>query len=173
MINEVTVKKCCCEDLSHIENYDKAVADKEQIWHCHHRREFGDNGEVVSMSELKMRGLYFDRPASELIFMTEHDHRSLHGRNMSKETLDLIATQSRNRKHTEETKRRISETKRKHYHPFRGKHLPESMRRKMSNSLKGRVFSEEHRMKLSEAAKRRYAKKQPIISETNACQSNS
>ena len=30
------VKLFCCEDASNIENYDKAIADKENIWHCHH-----------------------------------------------------------------------------------------------------------------------------------------
>ena len=28
MINETQAKKYCCEDISNIENYDKAVADK-------------------------------------------------------------------------------------------------------------------------------------------------
>lgn len=116
--------------------------------------------------------MYYGRPANELIFLTEHDHRSLHGHHMSKKTLELLSRQSTGRTHTEETKRRISDAKKKH-HPFRGKHLPEEMRRKMSEALKGRVFSEEHRRKLSEAAKSRYANKQPISSETNACQSNS
>ena len=32
-------KNYCSEDISLIENYDKAVNDKEQTWHCHHRRE--------------------------------------------------------------------------------------------------------------------------------------
>lgn len=127
------------------------------------------------MYELKDRGLYYGRPASELVFMTEHDHRSLHGRNMSEKTLGILSNQGRGRTHTEETKRRISETKKNRHHPFRGKHLPEEMRRKMSESLKGRVFSEEWRRKLSEAAKRRYAKNSdPTISSSpNACQSNS
>ena len=31
MISKV-VKRYCCEDISLIENYDKAVADNTQIW---------------------------------------------------------------------------------------------------------------------------------------------
>ena len=31
--------KYCCEDISLIENYDKAIEDKTQYWHCHHRLE--------------------------------------------------------------------------------------------------------------------------------------
>lgn len=49
MINEDKVENFCCEDFSLIENYDKAVADKEQVWHCHHRLEICENGEINSM----------------------------------------------------------------------------------------------------------------------------
>ena len=27
---------CICADYTKIENYDKAIADKEQMWDCHH-----------------------------------------------------------------------------------------------------------------------------------------
>lgn len=30
-------KLWCCEDISKIENYDKAIADKTQTWVCHHK----------------------------------------------------------------------------------------------------------------------------------------
>lgn len=136
MINEKKAKRFCCESISLIQNYDKAVADKEQVWHCHHRLEITESGEINSMQELKDRGLYYGRPASELVFMTEHDHRSMHGRNMSEKTLGLLSNQGRGRTHTEETKRRISETKKNHYHPFRGKHLPQGMKQKMSARIK-------------------------------------
>lgn len=46
MINEFNVNAFCCEDISKIENYDKAVADKTQTWHCHHK-----NGIVMNMTE--------------------------------------------------------------------------------------------------------------------------
>ena len=39
MINEYQAKRYCKEDLSKIENYDKAIADTSQIWDCHHRTE--------------------------------------------------------------------------------------------------------------------------------------
>lgn len=32
-------KKYCCEDISLIENYEKAVNDKTQTWCCHHKLE--------------------------------------------------------------------------------------------------------------------------------------
>ena len=39
MINFYRVKKFCKDDISLIENFEKAVNDKEQTWDCHHRRE--------------------------------------------------------------------------------------------------------------------------------------
>ena len=68
-------KKYCCEDISLIENYEKAVNDKTQTWCCHHKLEI----ELLKKpSELKEMGLYFDRPASELIFLTRSEHIKLH-----------------------------------------------------------------------------------------------
>ena len=82
MINDYQVKKFCCEDISLIENYNKAIANSEQTWHCHHRNEtdFG-----LSMNKLKAMGLYWNRPANELIFLTESEHKSLHAKNMTSE----------------------------------------------------------------------------------------
>jgi len=39
MICLKSLKKFCCEDLSLIENYDLAISDTNQTWHCHHRLE--------------------------------------------------------------------------------------------------------------------------------------
>ena len=77
MINEKYAKTFCCEDLSLIENYELAINDTTQMWECHHR------GEVLpcvrfSRADLKKFGLYFNRPAAELIFLTPTAHRRLH-----------------------------------------------------------------------------------------------
>ena len=77
MINEYYAKKFCCEDLSLIENYDKAIADTTQTWDCHHRGEILPCGRF-SRDDLKKFGLYFNRPAAELIFLTPSEHRLLH-----------------------------------------------------------------------------------------------
>lgn len=76
------VKLFCCEDASNIENYDKAIADKENIWHCHHRLELTITGGVVdcSVQDLIGWGLYYNRPASELIFLTHSEHKGLHNK---------------------------------------------------------------------------------------------
>lgn len=85
MISSATryIRKYCCESLSLIENYQCAISDNENMWVLHHRRETHDaNGNLlkaaVSMKSLKLQGLYFERPASELIFMKMTDHQKLH-----------------------------------------------------------------------------------------------
>ena len=79
MINVKGVKRFCCEDISTIENYELAVADTKRVWCCHHRLEYNEStGKFTLSFVLKKRGLYYHRPASELIFMTLSDHRALH-----------------------------------------------------------------------------------------------
>lgn len=68
------IQKFCCEDISLIKNYDKAINDTE-IWDCHHRLEIELN---LSRDELKERDLYYNRPASELILLTHSEHQKLH-----------------------------------------------------------------------------------------------
>lgn len=77
MINEYCANAYCCEDPSLIENYDKAIADTTQMWECHHRGEVLPCGRF-SIDDLKKFGLYFNRPAAELIFLTPSAHRQLH-----------------------------------------------------------------------------------------------
>jgi len=70
------IKKYCCEDISLIENYDKAINDVE-MRDCHHRLEIQDD-KVMTVDELKKDGLYFHRPASELIFLKHTTHTHMH-----------------------------------------------------------------------------------------------
>ena len=72
MIYLKNVKKFCKDDISLIENYDKAIADTK-TWVCHHRREA-----IYSAKELIEIGEYYNRPACELIFLTITEHRRLH-----------------------------------------------------------------------------------------------
>ena len=83
--NFPTTSKYCCEDIKLIEGYDRMV----EGWHnrvyfeIHHRFETRDaEGKpldvLVSSKLLKAKGLYFQRPASELIFLTEKEHYDEH-----------------------------------------------------------------------------------------------
>lgn len=138
------VRKFCCEDISKIENYDKAIADPERVWHCHHRLEvfwwF-----VSSAEDLKKQGLYYDRPARELIFLTNNDHMKLHQQNRTTETNKKIA----------ETKRRNgpSEAQREHSRKLgrsqRGKKLSEKTKLRLSIANKGKTLSDEHKRMVS------------------------
>lgn len=78
-----TVYGYCKDDISKIENYELAIADKEHCWECHHRLEtHNSDGEPrkvhLSRAELIVLGVYYYRPASELIFLSKKEHRHLH-----------------------------------------------------------------------------------------------
>lgn len=76
MICIKTVKQFCCEDISLIENYEEAL-NSPDVWDCHHRLEIqGDKR--FSRRELIEMKQYYERPASELIFLTHSDHTRLH-----------------------------------------------------------------------------------------------
>lgn len=112
MICKRSAKKFCKDDISKIENYDKAVADTTQTWICHHR-----NGIDRSREELKSLGLYENRPASELIFLTKSEHRALHGagerhynygKHLSDVTKKKITESLKGKPRSAETKQKIS-----------------------------------------------------------------
>lgn len=99
MISETRAKLYCKEDISLIENYDIAVNDKNRKWVVHHRGEIlpcGRYGRIV----LKKFGLYYHRPACELIFMTRTEHIKLHtignmyclGKHHSDQTKEKMST---------------------------------------------------------------------------------
>jgi len=77
MISFQSAKAYCCEDITTIENYEKAVMDPDVKWVLHHRREIDES---LSMNELIDKHLYYMRPASELIFLTPSEHSSLHNK---------------------------------------------------------------------------------------------
>lgn len=95
MINLRNVKEFC-KEFEKIENYQEAASSLE-IWDCHHRNEIDMN---LSRQELIDRDLYYNRPASELVFLTHRDHRSLHG----KGNKNMLG-----KKHSIETKKKMSD----------------------------------------------------------------
>lgn len=167
-------RKFCCEDLSLVENYDNAINDKTQTWHCHHRLEIqGDK--IFSIKDLISQGLYYNRPASELIFLTKSEHMKLHSNNMSETTKQKISNSQKGKIQSEESNKKRSESLKGEKSYWYGKHLAnetkekisnskkgksngprdEITKQKISNTLKGKVFSEEHKRKISEACKGR------------------
>lgn len=142
MINEIQAQKYCRDDLSKIENYDKAIADTTQTWHLHHRLELTLDGEfALTPEQLKLHDMYYNRPYYELIFLTRTEHRRLHmeGNNNPFYGKHL----------SEDTRRKLSESKKGNNNPFYGKHHTAESRRKISEATKN--ISDETRRKLSES----------------------
>ena len=113
-----------CKDYENIENYEKALADNFKGWHCHHRLEtHNSDGERrlvdITKKELKALGMYYNRPANELIFLPSSEHSSLHkkGKKFSEEHKKKIGEANKGNKNalchcvSEETRRKIGEAK--------------------------------------------------------------
>lgn len=95
-----------CRNFTKIENYEKAIEDRDQMWECHHRLEISPTGKQVSWKFLVEQGLYWDRSPEELIFLTRKEHNRLH---KSHERMVRNSTPFKGHTHTEETKRKLSE----------------------------------------------------------------
>lgn len=147
MINIKNANLFCSEDISLIENYETAAFDETQVWECHHRKETDDN---MSMKQLIKMKLYYHRPASELIFLTEAEHKSLHhkGRKRPIETCTKISNALKGKVVSEETKRKLSEIN-------TGKRYTEKTKKKLSEIHTGKRHTEKTKKKLSEIAKNR------------------
>lgn len=136
----LNVKKFCCEDISNIENYDKAIADMTQIWHCHHRRET-----IYTRDGLMQIKEYYNRPAMELIFLTPSEHMSLHGQNRAIETNKKIS-ETRRKNGPSEAQREHS---RKLGRSWRGKKRSEKFRLLISAAHRGKTLSDETKRLIS------------------------
>lgn len=166
MIHLRTVKKFC-KDYTKIENYEEAVKDITQTWHCHHIL-----GEILSREQLKDHDFYYDVPPCMLKFVTRAEHNSLHFKGkkrtpFTEEHRRKLSESMKGKKHaplSEETRRKISESQKGKTGFWKGKHHSDETRKKISEAekgrpspMKGRTFSEETRRKISEAGKRRWA----------------
>ena len=77
-------------ELHKIENYSIASSQGYYGWHLHHKNgteKSNINGKRVK--DLKAEGLYYLRPASELIFLTAKEHRNIHHVYNSTYTIDM------------------------------------------------------------------------------------
>ena len=89
-------------ELSKIVNYDKASNDGYRGWHLHHRFELNPDGTVYKTRDtLILEGIYYQRPATELIFLTDADHASIHS----------VATNMHKASPNEITRSKMSEAK--------------------------------------------------------------
>ena len=110
MINELQAKKYCKEDITLIKNYAEAVADKTKTWICHHI-----NGEPFTgfcKKDLIKMNMYNNRPASELMFVTRSEHRTIHGKDttLPVETKKKMSESRKGKHHSNETRKKICES---------------------------------------------------------------
>ena len=163
--------KFCSESLDKIEHYEEALEENFKGWCIHHRKEIQLDGTRVSRQDLKDQGLYYNRPAEELVFMRRPEHNRLHligntytkgkhlsedtrnklseakkGKHLSEEHRKKIAEAKKGKRHSTETRKKMSESR-------KGKHKSTETRHKLSEAHKGKHLSVEHRNKLSEAKK--------------------
>lgn len=132
-----------CIEYWKIENYENAKNDDTQMWVCHHKREIEEN---KSKTQLRLEGLYYNRPANELIFLTKSEHAKLHGENKLVETKEkqsksMIGRTSpmKGRHQSEETKHKISLASSGANNGFYGKHHSQETIKKISESKKGKT----------------------------------
>ena len=142
---------CFCRTPELIENYEKAISDKNEMWVCHHRLE-----KCFSQKFLKKMGLYFDVEPEALIFIRKSEHQYnpyLHSEIRRKNKAQKGKPSNRKgKKCSVETKRKMAEA-------HKGKIFSEETKRKMSEAKKGKKFSEEHKRKIAETQKRRLESK--------------
>ena len=128
--------KYYCKDYENIENYEAAKKDNFVGWNCHHRLEtFNSDGERrdvdISRDELIALGMYYKRPASELIFLTSSEHKQLH---MKGEHHPMYGKQL-----SEGTKKKLSEANKGKQAWNKGKTFSEETKRKMREVNIGRM----------------------------------
>ena len=100
MINYNSVKRYCSEPIEHIEGYEEAV-NSPDTWQCHHRLE-----SQYLREDLISKGIYYNRPASELIFLSAQDHRAEHWKKDAPSRKKFSETMSKKIPKTEEIKPR-------------------------------------------------------------------
>ena len=119
-----------CKDYQDIENYEKALADNFKGWHCHHRLEThnpdGKRRDVdITQKELIALGIYYHRPAEELIFLPRSEHEAFR----------------KGKPRSEETRRKLREANGGEKNPMYGKHLSEEHKKKLSEVNKGNTYA--------------------------------
>ena len=154
-----------CKEPEKIENYQKAKKDNFKGWHCHHRLETHTSDGIrrdvdIPKKELIALGMYYNRPAEELIFLTRSEHDAYRkGKPKSEETKKKLREAAKGKHCSEETRNKMREAKKGENNPIYGKHHSDETKKKTADAMKGNKNalgckrSEETRNKMREAAK--------------------
>lgn len=147
-------KLFCCEDISLIENYDKAINDINNTYYCHHRLETHYSNGLrrvnepdLTAKELKNKNLYYNRPANELIFLTNSKHSKLHFKTRFEHFNELSCKEKFHEiMKSEEYRNKLSES-------HKGKKRSKESKLKQSETCKGKKLSDETKQKMSKTQK--------------------
>ena len=150
-----SAKKFCRDDISLIENYSEALADTTQVWYVHHRN--GEPCTGLRRADLKKMNMYYNRPASELKFVTYKMHDAIHGnstnwgkankgKQLSTEHKRKIAIARKGKKLSDDTKAKMSASR-------TGVKLTSKHKKAISDGLFGHVMSSDTKSKISAAMK--------------------
>ena len=158
MITNIKSLEAYCKDYTQIEHYEEALKSPLK-YDLHHRREISEN---KSRKQLIAENLYYNIPATDLIFLKSKEHRRLHntgkhshwlGKHLSAAARKKMSNAKKGKTKSLETRQKMSEAK---------KNMSEETRQKISESKKGNQCalghhcSAETRAKLSEAKKGRH-----------------
>ena len=150
-------KKFCRDDISLIKNYAEALADASQVWYVHHIN--GEPFTGFSRKDLIKMKMYYNRPASELMFVTSKMHDDIHnnstnwgkvnkGKQLSTEHKHKLSIASKGRVMSDYTKSKMSASR-------TGVKLTDKHKKAISNGLRGHVMTADTKMKISAAMKRK------------------
>lgn len=147
MISITHVKSYCCEDISNIENYNIAMSSPDK-YDCHHRFETICPAFKFLVRDLKDFGLYYHRPASELIFLSKSEHMKLHSLDGVK--VDRSVPFEHNYFHTHKF---IGEE-----NGFYGKHHSEETKKKCGAAMRGKHHKDDIKSQISKTTKLKISK---------------
>lgn len=148
-------KKFCRDDISLIKNYAEALDDTTQVWYVHHIN--GEPFTGFSRKDLLKMKMYYNRPASELMFVTSKMHDNIHnnstnwcksnkGKHLSTEHKHKISSATKGYKKSDETRLKMSASR-------KGLKLSNTHKKSISESLQGHVMTSDTKSKISAAMK--------------------
>lgn len=161
------------EPINHIEGFYEMV-ESGTTWNIHHRlvthrwskkqQKWVLRDGQVPTKVLKALGLYYNRPASELIYLSPSDHQILHcsiprKQGVAKGKAPHNKGKSGQFHHSEETKAKISEYQKTHDNAGRFGNRDPWNKGTHESGMKGKHHSEESKRKSSESNKLVWAKR--------------
>ena len=107
MFNSAMARMYCCDPIESIQGFKEASESTEK-YHIHHR--FEEMG--LSLADLKELGMYYNRPACELVFIEGREHNRKHSTtDLSDKYIQALWKKGHIPEFTEEHRRHISEAK--------------------------------------------------------------